>query len=142
MGSPSYVLELQKSVDRYGLNEIVAFCGPLSGEEKDRAFSEASAFVLPSYTESFGISIAEAMAWALPVITTTETPWSIVKEKKMGWIVSPKISSISESIFQLTQTSSQELNDMGLRARTYVKERYDWNYLGIRMAKIYESLMS
>ena len=66
----------------------------------------------------------------------------IVKEKKMGWIVSPKISSISESIFQLTQTSSQELNDMGLRARTYVKERYDWNYLGIRMAKIYESLMS
>ncbi len=142
MGSPSYVLELQKSVDRYGLNEIVAFCGPLSGEEKDRAFSEASAFVLPSHSESFGISIAEAMAWGLPVITTTETPWSIVKQKKMGWVVPPQVSSISEAIFQLIQTSSQELHDMGLRAHVYVKERYEWNYLGIRMAEIYEKLVS
>jgi len=58
----------------------------------------------------------------------------------MGWIVPPNSSSISEAIFQLTQTSRQELLEMGNRGRVHVSEKYDWRQLGLRMSEIYQSL--
>ena len=142
MGHPSYVLELQRSVERYGLTDIVSFCGPLSGVEKDRAFSEASAFILPSYSESFGISIAEAMSWGLPVITTNQTPWSDLALDQMGWVVSPDISGISRALFELFNTSWSERREMGQKARSYIEARYSWNTLGIKIAEIYSHLIN
>lgn len=141
MGEPGYVAHLHKLVHQYGLTETVSFSGALSGIKKDQAFTEASAFILPSYSESFGISIAEAMAWGLPVITTSETPWSALEELHMGWIVEPAISPITEALFQLMQTSDNELHEMGKRANQYVKERYDWRYLANRMSEIYRALL-
>src|ERR1019366_5643046 len=48
------------------------FAGMLEGERKDAAFAAADIFVLPSYTENFGIAIAEAAAAGLPVIVSNK----------------------------------------------------------------------
>ena len=76
MGSKAYENDLLKRVKILGLDDTVNFVGPVYGKQKESIFKESHAFILPTYSENFGIAIAEAMSWGLPVITTTGTPWS------------------------------------------------------------------
>ena len=54
--------------------ERVAFGGPLYGEEKLRAYQAASLFVLPTHSENFGMTVAEALAAGTPAIVTQGAP--------------------------------------------------------------------
>ena len=83
--------------------------------------------MLPSLSEAFGISIAEAMSYGLPVLTTTRTPWKIIQNKKLGWIVEPNVQELAKATQKLFNSSEKELALMGLRAQEIVSERYDWN---------------
>src|SRR5262249_3487222 len=44
----------------------------LEGEEKVGALRDADIFVLPSYSENFGVAVVEAMACGLPVIVSDQ----------------------------------------------------------------------
>lgn len=142
MGDPKYERQLMQQVSRFHLEEIVHFLGPLSGDAKQRALAEADAFVLPSFSESFGIAIAEAMSWALPVITTTATPWRVLSDQGMGWCVDPSLNAISEALFELFCSSDERLQSMGVNARKYISERYDWMVISRKMTSIYQSLLA
>ena len=54
------------------LKDKVFILRELSDDDKDRVFSMASIFCLPSLdkSESYGMSIVEAMSFGLPLITT------------------------------------------------------------------------
>lgn len=53
-----------------GLERHVDFLGWVGGEDKQRLMAEADIFVLPSYNEGLPVSVLEAMAWGIPVLTT------------------------------------------------------------------------
>ena len=50
------------------------------GREKEKLFKRADLFILPTKTENFGITILEAMTYKVPVITTKNAPWKIIKD--------------------------------------------------------------
>ena len=66
--------EIERAVAAAGLAELVTFAGPLYGEVKEAALLGADLLVLPSYSESFGMVVAEALAHGVPVLATTGTP--------------------------------------------------------------------
>ena len=141
MGDAVYVESLRRKVERYNLGSLVTFSGALLGAEKDQAFRNADAFILPSYSESFGIAIAEAMSWGLPVITTQATPWSVILEQNMGWYVDSTLSGVTEALFDLMNASPTSLSQMGQRGCRYVESRYSWSAVGSRMSCVYRSLI-
>lgn len=67
---------LERMVKEYGMTDSVQFPGAMDDDDKWDAYARADVFVLPSYTENFGLSIAEALCAGLPVVTTKGTPWS------------------------------------------------------------------
>ena len=68
--------------------------GQLKGKKKSAALGHAELFVLPSASENFGIAIAEALAHATPVITTTATPWKEIGDAQAGWCIEPGEDSL------------------------------------------------
>ena len=55
---------------RLGIDKQTVFLGWVRGDDKDKAFKEASVFCLPSYAEGFPMGVLDAWAYGLPVITT------------------------------------------------------------------------
>lgn len=75
----------------------------ISDEQKYQILAESDVFILPSYTDNLPISIIEAMAFGLPIISTNigEIP-DVVRENINGWIVEPGDSeSIKNRIIHL-----------------------------------------
>lgn len=65
------VAALQHQIDRLSLRKRVSLLGNLDREALERQYLRADVFVLPSYLEGYGMALAEAVAFGLPVISTT-----------------------------------------------------------------------
>ena len=124
-GSEEYINKLQKIIIQNKLNENVELNEAVFNEEKYKVLSKASAFILPSYSESFGIAIAEAMFFGLPVITTTKTPWSVVKSRNLGWLINPEKEALVNALQNLFNSSENKLVMTGNRAKLYISKKYD-----------------
>ena len=75
---------VEEAVARSGAGATVRFAGHVEGAAKDELLRSAHVFVLPSYSENFGIVVGEALAHAVPVITTTATPWECLESERCG----------------------------------------------------------
>ena len=117
------------------------FTGALNDDDKWKAYGRADLFVLPTYSENFGIVVAEALWAGVPVITTKGTPWKELEERKCGWWidvgVEPLVAALSESLV----ISRQLLGEMGERGRRLVEEKYTWDAVVKAMIKGYEDIL-
>src|SRR5438309_2253882 len=67
-GELEFVRRLRSECVRLRLEGDVYWAGPLTGESKLGALADADLFVLPSYSENFGLAVIEAMAAGKPII--------------------------------------------------------------------------
>ncbi len=73
---------------------------PVLGEEKRKLLSSTFFFIHPSrYEVGFPLSIMEALACGIPVITTTRVdPARIIEKSGAGFVVAPVAGAIAEAI--------------------------------------------
>lgn len=107
-------VRFSEEVDKRNLNDMVAYDGRKTGEEKEAFFRQADIFVFPTYyyNECFPLVILEAMEYKLPVISTNEggIP-DIVKDGENGLICEKRNpDSLADCIAKL-------LDDEGLRVK-------------------------
>lgn len=126
-----YRAKVEAMIADKGLQSDFEFLGFVTGASKQACFDNADVFVLPTYSENFGIVIAEALANELPVITTTGAPWQDLVTHNCGWWISPGVDSLVRALSEAVSLDSSELSAMGQRGRTLVLEKYSWETIGI-----------
>jgi glycosyltransferase involved in cell wall biosynthesis len=110
------------------------------GADKEHLYAAAKLFVLPSYSENFGITILEAMQRGVPVITTPEVGAAkIVLEAKAGLVVPGDPESLGTAIRQLMEAGPLS-RAMGEAGRRHVTEHYSWACIAEQMENLYASL--
>jgi glycosyltransferase involved in cell wall biosynthesis len=135
-----YRKDVEKMVRELGLEESVVITGEVQGEMKDCLLANADVFVLPSYSENFGIVVAEAMAWGRPVIASTGTPWQEVADVGAGWWVAPEEDVLAVALREALGMGPEELDVMGARGRALVERSYGWAAPARKLIEAYSGL--
>ena len=134
--------QAQRLAHSLGLDHAVHFLDELWGDAKIDLFLQAHLFVLPSFSENFGLVIAEALAYGLPVITTQATPWQELHEHHCGWWIQTGIDPLVRALRHAFALHPAHLRDMGRRGHHLVKHRYSWEPIGQKMLEVYEWMLS
>lgn len=128
-------------VERAGISADVRFLGAVYGAERTAALGRAELFVLPTHAENFGLVVAEALAAALPVLTTTGAPWRALVDEGCGWWVDPSVAALAEGLGLATAAAPERLRAMGLLGHGLATRRFDWTAIGTRMRAVYDALL-
>ncbi|PIX13998.1 MAG: hypothetical protein COZ74_04170, partial [Flavobacteriaceae bacterium CG_4_8_14_3_um_filter_31_8] len=137
-GDEEYIETLKKSA-RNLVN--VFFVGPQFGEAKWNFLRSADIMVLPTYSENFGIVVAEALAVGVPVITTKGTPWEELNTHNCGWWIDLSIENLQRCLEMAMQQSDTELKSMGERGKKLIKEEYDIKAVSQKVFELYQEIL-
>ena len=138
-----YETKVKAKVKELGLEGQFVFTGALNDVDKWKAYARADLFVLPTYSENFGIVVAEALWAGLPVITTKGTPWSELEgdqsinppthqltnspTSKCGWWIDIGVDALVKALAEAIALTDEERHEMGMRGRKLVEKKYTWN---------------
>ncbi len=136
----NHLPELERKIAELGLSDQVELVGPLFGDDKEQAYLNADLFVLPSYSENFGIVVTEALGYQVPVLTTTGCPWQELETEQCGWWVEPTPSGIEQGLKAALESSDAKRRKMGIRGRELVKQKYLWPAIALDMLELYKWL--
>jgi glycosyltransferase involved in cell wall biosynthesis len=141
-GDQEYIHQLTGKINQHKLNHIIKFVGAVYGLEKWNLFAESDLFVLPTYSENFGIAVAEALATGIPVITTKGTPWQELDTLQCGWWIDLNIENLTKSIQTAIATSPEVLKKMGQRGKELIKNNYDINIIARQFKTMYNKILA
>lgn len=118
------MIELSKQLK---IKESVIFKGLIPHTELPPYFATADIFVLPSFSEGFGLVIIEAMSCKTIAVTSNlKVIHDIISENETGFYFEEIMAdSISEKIILLLHRLN-EYENVKEKARMHVIEKFDW----------------
>ena len=133
--------ELRTIARSLGLQRVTIE-GPVWGAEKAALYGSSELFVASTRNENFGLTVAEALAAAMPAISTTGAPWSELQSERCGWWVDQGPDALARALSDALARPAAELAAMGRRGRALVARRYGWGRVGEDMAALYRWIVT
>jgi glycosyltransferase involved in cell wall biosynthesis len=135
-----YGAGLKVILEKLNIADRAIFTGLLLGNDKLSAFRDSDVFVLPSYSENFGMVVIEAMACGTPVVISDKVGiHREINENKAGVVVECNETSLYEGI-------NSVLNDTGLaqelsfNAKRMIKDYYDIDKVADKLIGLYKEI--
>lgn len=134
--------EFERLIIDHNLQKKVKIKGWVSGDKKDEVLKHSDIYILPSYNEGLPMSILEAMACGLPIISTPVGGISeAVEEGVNGFLVQPGDSqAIAEKIDLLASTRPLR-EQMGQESYKIAKEKFDIKIIIKQLQDIYDEML-
>lgn len=140
-GEPEYIESLNQRILSLGLTDSVEIKEPVFGAAKLELYQSSALFVLPSFSENFGMVIAEAMSCGVPALTTTNCPWEILNETKTGWCIDLSVENLEKTLQEALSMEPDKLYDMGQKASQLVFENFNYRNVAARTKELYEWIL-
>jgi len=135
-GEPGYTESLRQRIGELGLEDRVTMAGEVVGPAKEEALGRASLMVAPSYTENFGMVVAEGLAYGLPVIAGKGMPWQKMEEVGCGVWVDNDPATLAAAIERLSRMDLEAMGDAG---RRWMEREFGWDAIAKRMIDLYRA---
>ncbi|MDR2010186.1 MAG: glycosyltransferase [Bacteroidales bacterium] len=140
-GDAHYIQSLKNRIHEQNVESVFDFAGGVYGEKKWELFQHADVFILPTYSENFGIVVAEALASGTPVIASKGAPWQELNTHHCGWWIDNDIDTIAKTLKEAIALSEEEYRQMGIRGQELVKENYSIETVAQKMMQLYEYIL-
>lgn len=155
-GEEEYIRELKRKVEGLNLRDKVKILVPVFGDAKVKLYQESSIFCLPSYSENFGMVIAEAMSCGVPCITTNGTPWQLLngevstmganldilgKNRKTGWCIDLNVDNLEKVLLEAMTMKTEALYEMGQKGNLLVQENFNYKSVARKVMQLYSWLL-
>ncbi len=135
-----HVKELNELAAQLKIESHIQFLGPIFGQDKRDAFAAADLFVLPSHSEGNPMTVFEALAAGVPVLTTRACPCRHVEEHNAGWWVPAEKESIADALRDALATARTELSRMGARGQECIRDNFTWEQQAEKTLRLYQWL--
>ena len=109
--------------------------GMVTGHDKKSVLAASEFFVLPSYTENFGVVIGEALAAGLSAITTTGTPWSEINTHNCGKYITLSKENLLQALQEMMSLDNESLTTMSNNAKALIKNNYSWSAQAVKFGQ-------
>lgn len=119
----------------------VRFVGELNGQAKYDFLADADIYVLPSHTENFGVTVAEALASGVPVIASHGTPWNGLETEGCGRWIPTGVEPLIEALKELASLSDEERYKIGQCGIDWIQRDFSWRGIGAKMKGAYAWLL-
>ncbi|MCY3780462.1 MAG: glycosyltransferase [Chloroflexi bacterium] len=131
---------LQSLSAKLGIDSLVSFVGAKEQSELPRFYAAATAVIMPSDYESFGMVALEAMSTGTPVIASQVGGLQfLVRDQETGYhIPAREPISLADCIIELL-TDPTKTAMMGLSAARAAKA-YAWSEIADRLLRVFEEV--
>ena len=131
--------EYRRRVEALGLADCVDFVDEQPHKDIPRFMAEADLFVLPSFYDSFGVVVAEAMACGLPVVATRcGGPEELVEEESGKLVPTGDAEGLASAILAVIDNYGR-YDRKAIRARA--EARWDLRKVAERIYSVYEKTL-
>lgn len=137
VGTPKKSGMVEKMVRQLGLGRIVTFTGRISYGQFVRQYARAAMAVVPSVYEGFGLPAGEAMACAVPVISTTGGALPEVVGDA-GVLVPPADANALAAAITDLLDHPEKARKIGQAGYERVRRHLSWNAVAEKTAAAYE----
>lgn len=139
-GELEHVEFLKSEVVRLQLDNV-KFTGFLSGQAKEAAITSLSYLAVPSDFENFGMIVAEALMYEVPVIASKGTPWQELITHDCGWWIANDTETIKATLITSQQVSETQRQQMGRNGKKLILQHYSQDVVAYKMKVLYEWLL-
>lgn len=136
-----YGQQVRGWVRERALDAAVHFVGSLHGAAVLQAYVDADVFALPSYTESFGMTVIEALACALPVVISDQVNiHAEVSSAGAGLVTSCDANEVTAAL-ELLLCDADRRRAMGDAGRRLVQARFTWPAIVEQLTAEYQNVI-
>lgn len=141
-GAAAEADRLRSLAQRLGVDERIDWLGHVQAERKSELLAAADVFVLPSFTENFGIAAAEALAAGLPCVLGEGVALAAaVEQAGAGVAVRPVPEAIADGL-QRYIGSAAARRAAGSAARELALREYSSDRMGRDLLRLYERVIA
>ncbi|MFV0276686.1 MAG: glycosyltransferase, partial [Parahaliea sp.] len=141
VGKPGAGGRTERLLGHLGIAERVRFVSGVSTGQLVAHYAEATLAVVPSLYEGFGLPAGEAMACAVPVVSTDGGALPEVVGEAGVLVPAGQVEALAQAIAGLLEDPARRAQ-LGAAGRARIVERFSWEVCAREVSRYYERVLA